>query len=57
MKTFKILSFVAGILALTALASCAEKVEDPSITIEGENTVTLTKEKASFTVKVLSNRD
>ena len=57
MKTFKILSFVAGILALTALASCAEKVEDPSITIEGENTVTLTKEKASFSVKVLSNRD
>lgn len=57
MKTFKILSFVAGVLALTALASCAEKVEDPSITIEGENTVTLTKEKASFTVKVLSNRD
>lgn len=57
MKTFKILSFLAGILALTALASCAEKVEDPSITIEGQSTVALTKEKATFSVKVLSNRD
>ena len=57
MKSLKLLSVLVGILALAALASCAEKVEDPSITIEGENSLTLTKDKASFTVKILSNRD
>lgn len=57
MKTFKILSFVAGILALTALASCAEKVEDPFIKIDGEKEFNLTKEQRAVTVKVLSNRD
>lgn len=42
---------------MTALVSCAEKVEDPSITIEGESTLTLAKDKTSVKVKVLSNRD
>lgn len=42
---------------MAMLVSCAEKVEDPSITIEGESTLTLTKDKTSVKVKVLSNRD
>lgn len=57
MKAFKFVSILASVLVLTALASCAEKVEDPSITIEGEKTISIKKEKTSFTVKVLSNRD
>ena len=57
MKAFKLASVLAGILSFTLLVSCAGKVEDPSIIIEGENTIALSKEKASFTVKVLSNRD
>lgn len=42
---------------MAMLVSCAEKVEDPSITIEGESTLTLAKDKTSVKVKVLSNRD
>lgn len=57
MKSFKLMSILAGFMALAMLTSCVEKVEDPSITIEGENTITLTKEKATVKVKILSNRD
>ena len=57
MKSFKLLSFVASLLALTSLASCQEKVEDPFIRIDGETTLNLSKEKTTVTVKVLSNRD
>ena len=42
---------------MAMLVSCAEKAEDPSITIEGESTLTLAKDKTSVKVKVLSNRD
>ena len=44
-------------MAMAMLVSCAEKAEDPSITIEGESTLTLAKDKTSVKVKVLSNRD
>ena len=57
MKAFKLMSILAGFMALAMLTSCAEKVEDPSITIEGESTLNLTKEKATVKVKILSNRD
>ncbi len=57
MKSFKLLTIIAGILALAALSSCAEKVEDPFIKIDGEKEFNLTKEQRAVTVKVLSNRD
>lgn len=57
MKTFKLLTIIAGILALAALLSCTEKVEDPFIQIEGQKAFNLQKEGTSVQVKVLSNRD
>lgn len=57
MKSFRLLSILAGILALTALTACQEEVEDPFITVEGEKTVHLTEAQATLNVKVTSNRD
>lgn len=57
MKSFKLLSILAGILALTALAACQEKVEDPFITVDGQKSVHLTQAQATLSVKVTSNRD
>lgn len=57
MKSFKLLSIIAGLLALTALTACQEKVEDPFITVDGQKSVHLTQAQATLNVKVTSNRD
>ncbi|MBR5035109.1 MAG: hypothetical protein IKX71_07355 [Bacteroidales bacterium] len=57
MKSFKLLTFVAGLLAVAALAGCQQKVEDPYIRIDGETTLNLSKDKTSVKIKVESNRD
>ena len=57
MKSFRLLSIVAGIMALAAFTACQEKEEDPSILVEGEKTVQLTEAQSTGSLKVTSNRD
>ena len=57
MKSFKLMTIVAGVMALAALAGCQQKVEDPYIRVVGDDAFNLTQSKSSVTVKIESNRD
>lgn len=57
MKSFKPLLIVAGAAILSALTACQQKIEDPFISVVGETTINLNKEKTTLTVQITTNRE
>ena len=57
MKSLKPLLAVVVAMLLVALTSCKQKIEDPYISVVGETTINLDKDKTTLTVQITTNRD
>lgn len=57
MKSLKPLLAVVGVMLLAALTGCQQKIEDPFISVVGETTINLNKDKTTLTVQITTNRE
>lgn len=57
MKSLKPLLAVVGVMLLAALTGCQQKIEDPYISVVGETTINLNKDKTTLTVQITTNRE
>ena len=57
MKSLKPLLAVVGAMLLAALTGCQQKIEDPYISVVGETTINLNKDKTTLTVQITTNRE